>query len=333
MLEKAKETNRLRVLIADDSVVSRHLLEVALRKWGYDVVSVPDGLAAWESLQAPNAPSLAILDWVMPSLTGPEVCRMVRQLQKDKYTYLILLTSKSLKEDLIEGMEAGADDYVTKPFDQHELQVRLRAGIRILELQTELVAAQEALREQATRDSLTRLWNRPTVFEMLEKELSRMERGDTGVGVIMMDIDHFKTINDTYGHLVGDEVLRESARRLTAVCRAYDSVGRYGGEEFLIILPGCHTTCVGSHAERLRQAIAAEPMRIGEMELQVSASFGATYAVPAFASPPEGLLRAADTALYRAKREGRNCVRVIEFDPDSKASVHQQLVGQLASNL
>lgn len=331
MLEKAKETNRLRVLIADDSVVSRHLLEVALRKWGYDVVSVPDGLAAWEALQTPNAPSLAILDWVMPALTGPEVCRMVRQLQKDKYTYLILLTSKSLKEDLIEGMEAGADDYVTKPFDQHELQVRLRAGIRILELQTELVAAQEALREQASRDSLTRLWNRSTVFEMLEKELSRMERGDTGVGVIMMDIDHFKSINDTYGHLVGDEVLRESARRLTAVCRTYDSVGRYGGEEFLIILPGCHVNCVGTHAERLRQAIAGEPMQIGGVELQISASFGATYAVPAFEAPPEGLLRSADMALYCAKREGRNCVRVIEFDPDQVFG-NQQLVGQLANN-
>jgi diguanylate cyclase (GGDEF)-like protein len=132
---------------------------------------------------------------------------------------------------------------------------------------------------------------------------------------------------------VGDDVLRESARRLTAVCRAYDSVGRYGGEEFLIILPGCHANCVGAHAERLRQAISLEPMRIGDLELQISASFGATYAVPAFASPPEGLLRAADTALYCAKREGRNCIRVIEFEREQfSGSSGQQLVGQLASN-
>lgn len=320
-------------MIADDSAVSRHLLEVTLRKWGYEVEAVPDGQVAWQELQKPTAPSLAILDWVMPGFTGPEVCRMVRTLHKGRYTYLILLTSKSLKEELIEGMEAGADDYVTKPFDQHELQVRLRAGIRILELQAELVAAHEALREQATRDSLTRLWNRPTVFEMLEKELSRMEREDTGVGVIMMDIDHFKNVNDTYGHLVGDEVLRESARRLTSVCRSYDSVGRYGGEEFLIILPGCHDTCIASHAERLRLAISQQPMRIGDIELHISASFGATYALPAFQAPPEGLLRTADTALYQAKRAGRDCVRVIEFNrtgkPDRPA---QQLVGQLANS-
>ncbi len=340
MTEKAKDSNRLRILIADDSVVSRYLLEVTLRKWGYDVESAPDGLAAWELLQKPDAPSLAILDWVMPGLTGPEVCRMVRQLYKDQYTYLILLTSKSLKEDLIEGMEAGADDYVTKPFDQHELQVRLRAGIRILELQAELVAAGEALREQASRDSLTKLWNRSTILEMLEKELYRMEREDSAVGVVMMDIDHFKSVNDTYGHLVGDEVLRQTAKRLSGACRAYDSVGRYGGEEFLIILPGCHASCIESHAERLRAAVGDLPMHIGEIELSITASFGATFALPACGAPPEGLLRVADAALYTAKRAGRNRVCATEFErldgirpipaPAALPS-DQQLVGQLAN--
>ena len=166
VLRNQKDRARVRVLIADDSNVSRHLLSVTLRKWGYDVEAVSDGIEAWEILQKQDAPALAILDWVMPGLTGPEVCGLVRQLNIDKYTYVILLTSKSLKEDLIEGMEAGADDYVTKPFDQHELQVRLRAGIRILDLQNELLAAREELREQATLDSLTRLWNRPTILEI-----------------------------------------------------------------------------------------------------------------------------------------------------------------------
>ena len=152
----------MRILIADDSIVSRPLLDATLRKWGYEVVVACDGVEAWKALQGEDAPKLAILDWVMPGLTGLEVCRNVREQGKDKdiYTYILLLTSKSLREDLIEGMESGADDYLTKPFDQHELKVRLRAGTRIIELQRELVEAREALREQATKDFLTRIWNR-----------------------------------------------------------------------------------------------------------------------------------------------------------------------------
>src|SRR5271156_1329920 len=152
----------MRILIADDSIVSRHLLDATLRKWGYEVVVACDGNEAWNALESADAPKLAILDWVMPGLTGPEVCRRVREHAKDKdtYTYILLLTSKSLKEDLIEGMEAGADDYVTKPFDRHELQVRIRAGKRLVALQAERLAAREALRDQATHDSLTHIWNR-----------------------------------------------------------------------------------------------------------------------------------------------------------------------------
>jgi diguanylate cyclase (GGDEF)-like protein len=347
VVESANKPYRPRVLIADDSVVSRHLLEVTLRKWGYDVESSSDGLAAWNRLQRPDAPALAILDWVMPGLTGPEVCRLVRQLHSDQYTYLILLTSKSLKEDLIEGMQAGADDYVTKPFDQHELEVRLRAGIRIIELQTALVAAREELRDQASRDSLTRLWNRSTIFELLDRELARMHREGHAVGLVMMDLDEFKSINDTYGHLVGDAVLREAARRLTTACRAYDSVGRYGGEEFLIILPGCDDLCMLTHSERLRTAISGEPMRIGGTDLRISASFGCTVAHASIHTTPEMLVRAADTALYTAKAEGKNCVRILQVDPGAIASGPspttaaaapgtaadiQQLVGQLAKN-
>src|SRR5215475_12605006 len=141
----------MRILIADDSIVSRHLLEATLRKWGYEVVIACDGIEAWNELQGESAPRLAILDWVMPGMTGPDVCKRVRERASDKdtdYTYILLLTSKSQREDLIEGMESGADDYLTKPFDQHELKVRLRAGTRIIELQKELVTTREALRDQ-----------------------------------------------------------------------------------------------------------------------------------------------------------------------------------------
>ena len=230
----------MRILIADDSIVSRHLLDATLRKWGYEVVVACDGVEAWNALDSEDAPKLAILDWVMPGLTGPEVCRRVRERSKDKdtYTYILLLTSKSLKEDLIEGMESGADDYVTKPFDQHELKVRLRAGTRIIDLQRELVAAKDELREQATKDFLTRIWNRSSILDILQRELVRGGREKRGVGVVLADLDHFKEVNDTYGHFAGDAVLREFARRMQGSIRSYDAIGRYGGEEFLIVLPG-----------------------------------------------------------------------------------------------
>ncbi len=183
----------LKILIADDSIVSRHLLEATLRKWGYDVVVACDGGEALEALQRDDTPQLAILDWMMPGLTGPEVCRKIRQRAHEPYTYILLLTSKSQKEDLIEGMEAGADDYITKPFDQHELQVRLRAGTRLVDMQAELLAAREALREQATRDSLTHLWNRNSILEILDRELSRSLRESGPIGVVIVDLDHFKT--------------------------------------------------------------------------------------------------------------------------------------------
>src|ERR1700678_2826930 len=268
----------MRILIADDSIVSRHLLDATLRKWGYEVVVACDGVEAWNVLQGAERPMVAILDWVMPGLTGPEVCRRggERELEKDTYTYLLLLTSKSLKEDLIEGMESGADDYITKPFDQHELKVRLRAGTRIIDLQRELVAAKEALREQATKDFLTCIWNRSSILDILQRELTRGTRENRPVGVVLADLDHFKSVNDTYGHFAGDAVLREFTRRMQASIRPYDAIGRYGGEEFLIIFPGCDEQCTSNQAERMRSALDAEPMIVNEERHLITCSFGAT---------------------------------------------------------
>lgn len=298
----------MKILIADDSIVSRHLLDATLRKWGYDVIVASDGIEAWNHLQKEDAPSLVILDWVMPGLTGPEVCHLVRKQPRERYTYLLLLTSKSLKEDLIEGMEAGADDYITKPFDQHELKVRLRAGTRIIDLQAELLAAREALREQATKDFLTCIWNRSSILEILDRELARSQREQRPLGLVMADLDEFKVINDSHGHCAGDAVLKEAVRRMQSSIRSYDAIGRYGGEEFLIVLPGCDEACTFGQAERLRRNLRSEQLRIGAARYTLTASFGATSVSPGAKVSGEALIRTADEALYRAKDDGRDQV-------------------------
>lgn len=307
----------MKILIADDSIVSRHLLEATVRSWGYEVVSACDGLEALDILQRPGAPCLAILDWMMPGLTGPEVCARIRQHAREPYTYILLLTSKSLKEDLIEGMESGADDYVTKPFDRHELQVRLRAGKRLVDMQAELLAAREALREQATHDSLTHIWNRSAILDLLARELARGGREKASLGIAIFDLDRFKSVNDQYGHLAGDAVLREATRRIQSGMRQYDALGRYGGEEFIILLPGCDEINSLKQAERLRKVLSQTEMRCNEISLNVTASFGVTTAPGGHLHSPENLIRRADEAMYLAKKLGRNRVEFLAYDDQS----------------
>lgn len=297
----------MKILIADDSATSRILLRSALQRWGYDVVVAENGAQAWEILAQKDAPPMAILDWVMPHMTGPEVCRHVRETHREPYTYIILLTSKHTKDETVEGLEAGADDYVVKPFDEHELQVRLRAGQRIIDLQMKLMTAREELRERANKDLLTMLPNRPAISAALEQELARCHRDRRTVGVILLDIDHFKKINDTYGHFAGDAVLRETAARLRGNMRPYDQVGRYGGEEFLVVLPNCDLEQAATQAERMRHKLHVDTMIVDGTEMRVSASFGVTVSDGSERSP-DVFVRVADEALYRAKASGRNCV-------------------------
>jgi two-component system, cell cycle response regulator len=298
----------MKILAAEDNPVFQAMLGSLLRKWGYDVVIARDGAEAWSLLQGEDAPRMAILDWMMPGVDGVELCRRVRAEAREPYIYLLLLTARTQSGDLVEGMEAGADDYLTKPFNAHELRVRLRAGRRIIELQEELLVAREALREQATHDGLTGLWNRATILEMLQKELARAERSGESIAVAMADLDRFKQVNDTYGHLAGDIVLRETARRLKSVTRNYDGVGRYGGEEFLIILPGCDFEGTLSQAERIRQSIASEPFQVPEVAIPMTCSLGFAWTDTPSVSQANLLMRRADMSLYAAKNSGRNRV-------------------------
>jgi two-component system, cell cycle response regulator len=308
------------VLIADDDTVSRLMLARTLTSCGYEVVAAKDGDEAWSILEKPDAPRLAILDWMMPGMTGPALCRRLRESNREPYTYVLLLTARTDKQDVVEGMEAGADDYITKPFETKELEVRLRAGRRILDLQADLVKAREALREQATHDPLTGLWNRYALLDTLKREQRRAAREGTPLAVIMADLDHFKRVNDTYGHLAGDAILREAARRMQSVVREYDHVGRYGGEEFLIVLPGASAVNAVQLAERLRAVIAQEAMSAdGGPPIGVTASFGVFAAGRAAGADPEMLIRLADQALYRAKEKGRNLVEWAGPEPEPTA--------------
>ena len=296
----------MRILIADDDLVSRRLLERTLVSQGHEVTAVGDGLAAIAALLAPDGPRLAILDWMMPGATGLEVCRQVRA-RPAPYVYVLLLTARGRREDVVTGLDAGADDFLTKPFDALELRARLRPGERIVDLQEGLIRAREELRELAIHDSLTGLWNRGMVLEQLGRELSRSRREGKALAVAIADLDHFKKVNDTFGHAAGDAVLREAADRMRSAIRDCDSIGRYGGEEFLLVLPGCDGAAGLAVAERVRNRTADEPVRAGDALLPVTVSIGLAFTE---ASPvgSEALVHAADEALYRAKAAGRNRV-------------------------
>jgi diguanylate cyclase (GGDEF)-like protein len=309
----------MQILVAEDNPVFQSMLRNMLSKWDFEVVMADNGADAWRILQETQPPPLAILDWMMPGMDGVEVCRRLRESARQRYVYVILLTAKTEQRDLVEGMEAGADDYVTKPFNTHELRVRLRAGRRILDLQEQLLLAQDALREQATHDGLTALWNRTTVLEILQKETARAERESTPLAVIMADLDYFKRINDTYGHLAGDAVLRETARRMNGTVRTYDSVGRYGGEEFLVVLPNCDASGAMAQAERLRECVGATPISTTLGDIPVTCSLGLSWTAHIQPGAAKTLLRSADSALYAAKGRGRNCVAIAESQSASLA--------------
>ena len=297
------------VLVADDDPMYRRLLERWLSEWNYRVTLAIDGTQAWQLVQQESSPNLLILDWIMPGLEGPELCRRVRNQKRSHYAYILLVTAKGQKDDMVRGLDSGADDFVSKPFSVGELRARLNVGRRILSLQDQLIRAREELRYGATHDWLTGLWNRGAITALLEREVERSRRSNSSMGLLMVDIDHFKKVNDTYGHAIGDAVLQEVAKRIAKSVRSYDLVGRYGGEEFLVLLSDCSGEIVLKGAERIRREVADSPIGAGGASISVTISIG-TMVSNLTAASPKCILAGADAALYNAKQCGRNCVKV-----------------------
>lgn len=303
-----------RVLVAEDDPITRMMLSATLSSWGVEAIQVGDGEAALEVMRSEDPPRLALLDWIMPGKDGPQVCKEIRVGSPEPYIYTILLTSMDRKEDIITGLDSGADDYVVKPYDPNELRVRLKAGERIVRLQTELIEAREALRIQATRDSLTGLLNRRAMHESFEDELSRAVRKEHSISVLLVDIDHFKKINDNHGHDAGDLVLVEVSQRMASALRKYDILSRHGGEEFLLLFPDCNEEQAMIIAEKLRQVIRAEEMVLDDgTRLRATASMGLISGVPTEEDNQSHYITQADEALYSAKETGRDRVVARSF--------------------
>lgn len=297
------------VLIAEDDPMFRRILRTWLADFGFQTILAKDGAEAWDILEREQPPQLLILDWEMPKVDGIELCRRIRQRQQVDYQYVLLVTGKEDKQRVVEGLEAGADDYLIKPIDKHELHARLRVGRRILSLQKDLIQAREELRFQATHDALTGVWNRGALLDVFRRELIRAARSQSSTAVLMIDVDHFKNVNDAHGHLTGDVVLKEVVRRMQNAVRSYDFVGRYGGEEFLIVLPGCDLSRARDTAERVRSAVACKPVLADGFDLPVTVSIGVAVADSAATKEME-ILAIADAAMYKAKDAGRNCTVV-----------------------
>ncbi|MBW2655642.1 MAG: diguanylate cyclase [Deltaproteobacteria bacterium] len=296
----------MKILIAEDDITSRIMLASVLKKWGFTLVLACDGKEAWDVMQSKDAPRLAILDWQMPEMNGIEVCQKIREIDTSDSPYLIVLTSKDEKKDIVKGLEAGANDFISKPYDNQELRARINVGKRMVTLQSELADAYKSLKHEAMHDPLTNIYNRRAIMELLEKEIARAKREKTGLCVGLCDLDHFKKVNDTYGHQIGDEVLIAFTRLVSDKLRLNDHVGRIGGEEFLIVVSGSKELKQDVMFERICEHVRNSEIPTEKGNVSITVSIGVAQYTGSENS--DALLAAADTALYHAKKTGRDSV-------------------------
>ncbi|MGD9368840.1 MAG: diguanylate cyclase [Desulfobacteraceae bacterium] len=309
------------ILVVDDDVVSRTVVEMHLLKAGFTVLTAANGSNALEQFDQQFFP-IVLTDWMMPEIDGPQLCRLIREKKTDGYVFIILITARDSKTDIVSGLESGADDYLTKPIHSAELIARINTGIRILKLEQSLKKANEEIRLLSITDPLTGCYNRSYLNEHLPHELRRAQRYSHQLSVILADIDHFKKVNDTYGHQAGDDVLKAFSRCIgRQVRKKIDWVVRYGGEEFMIVLP--ETNCFGadSMANRLRCAVEKKKISFGDAAIQITASFGGTCVAFEDKSMDDvtmdQLIYRADEKLYQSKENGRNQVNIVEFTSGS----------------
>jgi diguanylate cyclase (GGDEF)-like protein len=300
----------MKVLIAEDDMISRMILESVLKRWGFTPVMACDGKEAWDVMQSEDTPRLAILDWQMPEMDGIEVCQRIREIDTSDPPYLIVLTSKDEKKDIVKALEAGANDFISKPYDNEELRARINVGKRMVQLQSELGNAYKALKHEAMHDPLTDIFNRRAIIKLLEKEIARAKREKSNLCIGLCDLDYFKRVNDTYGHQTGDEVLIAFTRLVMDKLRINDHVGRYGGEEFLIVAPGSKELKQGTMFERICDHIRNSKISTEKGNISITVSIGVARYTGVENS--DTLQAAADTALYHAKKIGRD--RVVYAD-------------------
>jgi len=303
----------MKILIADDDLVTRRLLEANLHRWGHETISAADGEEAWTLVQLHKAEiGVALLDRSMPGLDGIELCRRIRSTELGGYIYVLILTAHDALADIVDGLNAGADDYTAKPFHPAELRLRIQVGLRIVNLERAMVQANEKLRTQAMTDSLTGLLNHGAAIGRLDEELARAARDRLPLTILMIDVDKFKQVNDTYGHAAGDQMAAAVAARIRAACRSYDVVGRYGGDEFLAILPNADAAAGSAIARRLQDGLRQSPPQFEGRTIPLTLSIGvaAVEAHDSAATASAALLRASDQALYQAKADGRDRITV-----------------------
>jgi two-component system, cell cycle response regulator len=309
-----------RILIVDDHDDNVELLRMRLEAWGYQTASERDGEAALAAVEA-DPPDLVLLDVMMPKVDGFEVARRVKANRSLPFIPIIMQTALDSTDDKVQGLEAGADDYITKPIDFAELKARINAMLRIKALQEaleererELLEVNERLRHMSQTDGLTGLDNRRHIEERLREMWEHGQRLHEELACVMVDLDRFKSVNDTYGHQAGDAVLKQLAQILKREAREIDRVGRYGGEEFMLLLPGTVLDAAVTFAERVRKKVEEHTFTFEGGTLRRTASFGVSAWPHPRIGDCEALVRAADDALYVAKERGRN--RVVRFDSD-----------------